>query len=84
MTFESEEFAEDKTPLYEQSINEEVTSEKTFESKNELEFKDKSRKKVHAEEAVKVEEKYEKENSKGPWRVVKDPSESGSKGDKDE
>jgi exosome complex component RRP41 len=84
MAFESEEFAEDKTPLYEQSITEEVTSEKTFESKNELEFKDKSRKKVHAEEAVKVEEKYEKENSKGPWLVVKDPSESGSKGDKDE
>jgi len=84
MKFESEEFAEDTTPLYEKSITEEVISEKTFESKNELEFKDKSRKKVHAEEAVKVEEKSKKENSKGPWLVVKDPSESGSKGDKDE
>ncbi len=84
MKFESEGFAENETSLYEKSITEEVISEKPFESKNDLEFKDKSRKKVIAEEAVKVEEKYEKENSKGPWMVVKDPSESGSKGDKDE
>jgi exosome complex component RRP41 len=84
MKFESGGFAEEEIPLYEKSITEKVISEKTSEFKNELEFKDKSRKKVIAEEAVKVEEKSEKENSKGPWLVVKDPSESGSKGDKDE
>jgi exosome complex component RRP41 len=84
MKSESEIFAEEETPLYEKSITEEVISEKASESKNELESKDKSRKKVIAEEAVKVEGKFENENSKGPWLVVKDPSESGSKGDKDE
>ena len=84
MKFESNKFAEEESQLYDKSITEEVISEKTSESKNELEFKDKSRKKVIAEETVKVEEKSKKENSKGPWLVVKDPSESVSKGDKDE
>jgi len=84
MKFEPEGSAEKETLLCEKSITEEAISEKTFESEKELEFKDKSRKKVLDEGAVKVEEKCEKENSKGPWLVVKDPSESGNKGDRDE
>jgi exosome complex component RRP41 len=96
MKFESEEFVEEETQLEEvaseEVISEEVTSEETFESEPELESEAKSRKEILAEEAVEVEEEFEEkpeevtseEKSKGPWKVVKDPSESGSRGENDE
>jgi exosome complex component RRP41 len=90
MKFESEEFVEEETQLEEvaseEMISEEVILEETFESDPELESEAKSRKEILAEEAVEVEEEVEKEpeevtleeKSRGPWKVVKDPSESGS------
>jgi exosome complex component RRP41 len=96
MKFESEEFVEEETQLEEvaseEMISEKVISEETFESEPELESEAKSRKEILAEEAVEVEEEVEKEpeevtleeKSRGPWKVVKDPSESGSRGENDE
>jgi exosome complex component RRP41 len=96
MKFESEEFVEKETQLEEvaseEVISEEVISEETFESEPELESEAKSRKEILAEEAVEVEEEVEEEpeevtseeKSRGPWKVVKDPSESGSRGENDE
>ncbi|AKB55032.1 exosome complex exonuclease Rrp41 [Methanosarcina sp. A14] len=59
---------------------EEAASEEAFESGPEIESEAESRKEAPAEQAVEEPE----EECKGPWKVVKDPSESGSRGENDE
>jgi exosome complex component RRP41 len=70
---------------------EEAASEETFESEPEVEAEFTTE--VLAEGTVEVEEESEEtkeetsskgKKSKGPWKVVKDPSESGSRGEDDE
>ena len=83
---EIEEFAEEEnqpeaeTQLEEEAEVEEAASEETFESEPEIESKAKSRKGAPVEQPVEEPE----EECKGPWKVVKDPSESGSRGETDE
>jgi exosome complex component RRP41 len=93
---EIEEFAEEEPQLEEEELEEEpqleeevqleeeAASEETFESESEIESEAESRKEAPAEQTVEVEEEPEEEKCKGPWKVVKDPSESGSRGEKDE
>ncbi|WP_292391096.1 exosome complex exonuclease Rrp41 [Methanosarcina sp. UBA5] len=84
---EVEEFAEEKiqpeeeTQPEEEAEIEEAASEETFESESEIESEAESRKEAPAEQTV---EEPEEEKCKGPWKVVKDPSESGSRGENDE
>lgn len=59
---------------------EEAASEETFESEPEIESEAESKKETPAEQTVEEPE----EECKGPWKVVKDPSESGSRGENDE
>lgn len=67
---------------------EEADSEETLESEPEVESEAESREEAPAEEQVEAEEEPveepEEEKCEGPWKVVKDPSESGSRGEKDE
>jgi exosome complex component RRP41 len=93
--FESEEFTEEESQLEDEGGPEEITSEEAFESDLEIESEAKSEKELPAEEAVEEEaeetgEKSEEageageEKSEGPWKVVKDPSEAGSRGENNE
>ncbi len=93
--FESEDFTEEESQLEDEGGSEEITSEEAFESDLEIESEAKSRKELSAEETVeeKAEETGEKaeeageaeeEKSEGPWKVVKDPSEAGSRGENNE
>ena len=79
--FDSEELAYEKTQLEEETGIEEVASEETFEPEPEIESETKTRTEVPAEEAVKAEVEPEEKKCEGPWKVVKDPSESGSRGE---
>lgn len=66
---------------------EEAASEETLESEPEVELEAESREEAPAEELEAEEEPVEEpeeEKCEGPWKVVKDPSESGSRGEKDE
>ncbi|MGB9132688.1 MAG: exosome complex exonuclease Rrp41 [Methanosarcina sp.] len=93
--FESEDFTEEESQLEDEGGSEEITSEEAFESDLEIESEAKFRKELSAEETVeeKAEETGEKaeeageaeeEKSEGPWKVVKDPSEAGSRGENNE
>lgn len=79
--FDSEELAYEETQLEEETGIEEVASEETFEPEPEIESETKTRTEVPAEEAVKAEVEPEEKKCEGPWKVVKDPSESGSRGE---
>lgn len=75
---------EEEVQLEEETGIEKTSPKETFESEPEIESEAESRKEAPAEKAVEVEEEYEEEQCKGPWKVVKDPSESGSRGENDE
>lgn len=79
--FDSEELAYEEAQLEEETGIEEVASEETFEPEPEIESETKTRTEVPAEEAVKAEVEPEEKKCEGPWKVVKDPSESGSRGE---
>lgn len=79
--FDSEELAYEEAQLEEENGIEEVASEETFEPEPEIESETKTRTEVPAEEAVKAEVEPEEKKCDGPWKVVKDPSESGSRGE---
>lgn len=79
---ESQDFAGEETQLEKETgVDEELDSEETIEPELEIESETITRKEVPAEEIVKAEEKPEEERCEGPWKVVKDPSESGSRGE---
>lgn len=83
MELEDEEFSGEELEEEEAEIEETPASEKeTIESETEAEPE------VEAEEisteAEEAEEEPEEEKSEGPWKVVKDPSEAGTRGEKDE
>ena len=81
---EAEEFAEEESSLEEEVEVEETeaTSEETIEPETEVEPEVETGE--ASTEAVEVEEEPEEEKSEGPWKVVKDPSEAGNRGEKDE
>lgn len=79
--FDSEELTYEEVQLEEETGIEEVASEETFEPEPEIESETKTRTEVPAEEAVKAEVEPEEKKCEGPWKVVKDPSESGSRGE---
>ncbi|KKH99438.1 exonuclease [Methanosarcina sp. 1.H.T.1A.1] len=85
---EAEEFVEEESSLEEESEVEETeaASEETIEPETEVEPEvetgEVSTEAVEAEEEP--EEEPEEETSEGPWKVVKDPSEAGNRGEKDE
>ena len=81
---EEEPQLKEEVQLEEEAGIEEVASEETFESEPEVESEVESRKESPAEQTVEVEKESEEEKCKGPWKVVKDPSESGSRGENDE
>jgi exosome complex component RRP41 len=54
------------------------------ESEPEVESEPESKKEAPIEQTVEAEEEAEEEKCEGPWKVVKDPSESGSGGENDE
>lgn len=77
---EPAELTDEDTRLGEKIENEEIASEEAFESEQEIKSDiNTTGKEVPAEELIPTEEKPEEE--KGPWKVVKDPSESGSRGE---
>lgn len=78
---EEEPQLEEEVQPEEEAGIEEAASEETFESEPEIESEAESRKEAPAEQTV---EEPEEEKCKGPWKVVKDPSESGSRGENDE
>ncbi|HWQ50015.1 MAG TPA: exosome complex exonuclease Rrp41 [Methanosarcina sp.] len=78
---EEEPQLEEEVQLEEETGIEEAASEETLESEPEIESEAESRKEAPAEQTV---EEPEEEKCKGPWKVVKDPSESGSRGENDE
>lgn len=81
---EEEPQLEEESQLEEEvQLEEEAASEETFESESEIEPEVELRKEAPAEQTVEIEEEPEEE-CKGPWKVVKDPSESGSRGENDE
>jgi exosome complex component RRP41 len=73
---EEEPEIEEKPEIEEEAGIEKAASEETFESEQEIEPEAESR-----EKAVEAEEVPVEEECKGPWKVVKDPSESGSRGE---
>jgi len=74
------ELTDEDTRPGEKIENEEIASEEAFESEQEIEPEiNTTGKEVPVEELIPTEEKPEEE--KGPWKVVKDPSESGSRGE---
>ena len=76
---EAEELAEEEPSLEEETeVEETFASEATIEPETEVEPEEAST------EAVEAEEEPEEEKSEGPWKVVKDPSEAGNRGEKDE
>jgi len=79
--FDSEELAYEEAQLEEETGIEEVASEETFEPKPKIESETKTRTEVPAEEAVKAKVEPDEKKCEGPWKVVKDPSESGSRGE---
>ena len=81
---EAEEFIEEESSLEEEAEVEETeaTSEETIEPETEVEPEVETGE--ASTEAVEVEEEPEEEKSEGPWKVVKDPSEAGNRGEKDE
>lgn len=70
---------EEEVQSEENAGTEEVVSKGTFESEPEIESEAESRK-----EALEQTVEEPEEECKGPWKVVKDPSESGSRGENDE
>ncbi len=73
-----EEAGIEEEPQFEEEAGiEEAVSEETLESEPEIESEAESSEETPAEEEP-------EEESKGPWKVVKDPSESGSRGENDE
>ena len=85
---EEEPQPEEELQVEEEAGIEEAASEETFESEPEVESEAESREEAPAEEQLEAEEEPveepEEEKCEGPWKVVKDPSESGSRGEKDE
>ena len=81
---EEEPQLEEEVQPEEEAGIEEAVSKETIESKPEIESEAKSRQEAPAEQTVEVEEEPEEEKCKGPWKVVKDPSESGSRGENNE
>ena len=77
---EAEPQLEEKVEVEAEPQLEEAASEETFESGSEVESEAESIKETPAEQTVEEPE----EECKGPWKVVKDPSESGSRGENDE
>ena len=77
---ESQEFTGEEIQLEKETGDEELASEETIEPETEIESAIVG-KEVPAEEIVKAEDEPEKEKCEGPWKVVKDPSESGSRGE---
>ena len=75
---EAEELAEEEPSLEEVEVEETFASEETIEPETEVEPEEAST------EALEAEEEPEEEKSEGPWKVVKDPSEAGNRGEKDE
>ena len=75
---EAEELTEEEPSLEESEVEETFASEETIEPETEVEPEEAST------EAVEAEEEPEEEKSEGPWKVVKDPSEAGNRGEKDE
>lgn len=73
-----EELEEEEAELEETPALEEETIESEEEAEPEVKVEEIS---TEAEEA---EEEPEEEKSEGPWKVVKDPSEAGTRGEKDE
>ncbi|MGB9938925.1 exosome complex exonuclease Rrp41 [Methanosarcina sp.] len=80
---EEEAGIEEEPEFEEEAQLEEAVSEETFESEPDIESEAESGEEAPAETAVEAEEEPEEE-SRGPWKVVKDPSESGSRGENDE
>lgn len=78
---EEEPQLEEEVQPEEEAGIEEAASEETFESEPEIESEAESRKEAPTEQTI---EEPEEEKCKGPWKVVKDPSESGSRGENDE
>ena len=85
---EEEPQPEEELQVEEEAGIEEAASEETFESEPEVESEAESGEEAPAEEQLEAEEEPveepEEEKCEGPWKVVKDPSESGSRGEKDE
>jgi exosome complex component RRP41 len=78
---ESEELTDEEPQLEEETEKEEVAPEETSEAELKLESGKKIKKEIPAEAAVKAEEEPVEEKCEGPWKVVKDPSESGNRGE---
>ena len=81
---ESEEFTDEEPQLEEETGIEEVAPEETSEAEPKLESETKVKKEIPVEAAVKAEEEPVEEKCEGPWKVVKDPSESGNRGENDD
>jgi exosome complex component RRP41 len=79
------EFSDEEVQLEEETGIEELAREKTLEFEPEAVSEIETGKEASAEEIKKAEaepdEELEKEKCEGPWKVVKDPSESGSRGE---
>jgi exosome complex component RRP41 len=76
---EPAELTDEDTRPEEKIENEEIASEEAFESEQEIKSEINTTEKEVPAEDIPTEEKPEEE--KGPWKVVKDPSESGSRGE---
>lgn len=74
-----EELEEEESEIEETAALEEETIEENMESEAEVE-PEVEEEEIPAEEA----EEEPEEKSEGPWKVVKDPSEAGTRGEKDE
>jgi exosome complex component RRP41 len=71
---------EETVQLEEKAEIEIISPKETLESEPEVESETESKKEAPTEQTVEAEE----EKCEGPWKVVKDPSESGSRGENDE
>jgi exosome complex component RRP41 len=73
---------DDDVQLGENIEHGEIASEEAFESEQEIKSDtDTTRENVPAEELIPIEDKPVEEKCEGPWKVVKDPSESGNRGE---
>ena len=73
-----EELEEEEAEIEETTSSEEENIEPEAEAEPEVEVEEIST------ETAEAEEEAEEEKSEGPWKVVKDPSEAGTRGEKDE
>lgn len=73
-----EELEEEEAEIEETTSSEEENIEPEEGAEPEVEVEEIST------EAVEAEDEAEEEKSEGPWKVVKDPSEAGTRGEKDE